>query len=66
MTVSKLKESELNDCAQVSKEVIKTCMKKKQVPRLEIKILKKAWKNSTGGIKDMYQKILYNFLKSCF
>ena len=48
MTVSKLKESELNDCAQVSKEVIKTCMKKKQVPRLEIKILKKAWKNSTG------------------
>ena len=41
-------------------------MWKKHVQRKEIEMIKTAWKNNTGGIKAIYQKILDGFLKSCF
>ena len=33
-------------------------MNKNYVPRKEIEMIKRAWRCNTGGVKDMYEKVL--------
>ena len=54
----KFKERYSLDCTQASTEVIKTYMKKNYVARKEIEMIKRAWRCNTGGVKDMYEKVL--------
>ena len=54
----KFKERYSKDFSQASKEAIKIYMKKNYVPRKEIEMIMRAWRCNTGGVKDMYEKIL--------